>query len=279
MSNPVDRRRFLHHVASALPLLHAAPLIAMAMDDKPEVKAAPARFAALQLRTAVDLEQMAAFYRDTLRLPSKMNDAGLRVTAGETTIDFSKIDARPGATDPYYHFAFNIPHNQLEAAKTWLEPRCPLVKRADGGVIFHFEGWNAHAFYFLDPAGNILEFIARHTLENERDDAFSESNILCASEIGVVAPDVVKTADQICEAVKLERYHGGSEQFTAVGDEQGLFIVVRTGRAWFSSNRKAEVFDAEAVLRSDTATARLQLPDSRFEASHFPSSGGPAQPK
>ena len=120
--------------------------------------------------------------------------------------------------------------------------------------------------YFLDPAGNILEFIARHTLKNEApaDRAFSEHDILCASEIGIVAPDVVETADQLCEAVKIERYHGGDENFTAAGDEHGLFIVVKTGRRWFSSDRAAAVFAGEVTVRGEHPTARTRLPTSEF---------------
>ena len=249
-----------------IPALHAAPLLAMPIEDPPSVNKSTARFARLRLHTAVDLKAMAAFYRDTLRLPVAAQEQSLLVTAGETTIDFSKVAAREGATDPYYHFAFNIPHNQLDAAKAWLEPRCPLVKLGNGEHIIHFQHWNAHAFYFLDPAGNILEFIARHTLKNEREGVFSEKNILCASETGVVAPDVVKAADQLCKAAKLDRYRPGDENFTAVGDEHGLFIVVRTGRRWFSSDRAAEVFESGASVRGE-GTKNHHLGDSRFAVS------------
>ncbi len=118
--------------------------------------------------------------------------------------------------------------------------------------------------YFLDPAGNILEFIARHTLKNDAPGDFTAKDILCASEIGIVSPDVVATADQLCDAAKIGRYHGGSEDFTAVGDEHGLFIVVKTGRKWFSSDRAAEVFAGEVTVRGANPPERLRLPSSAF---------------
>ena len=265
MNPRTDRRSFLRRAAALIPALHAAHLLAMTKDDPPQPSVSGARFARLGLRSAVDLETMAAFYREVLRLAVDVKGQALIVTAGETIIEFAKNEPREGATNPYYHFAFNIPHNQLDSARAWLEPRCSLLKLGNGEFIANFQNWNAHAFYFLDPAGNILEFIARHTLKNEREGDFSEKNILCASEIGVVAPDVVKAADTVCESAKLERYRGGSDQFTAVGDENGLFIVVKTGRAWFSSTRKAEVFEAHAEVRG--AIEPLRLDDCAFVAS------------
>jgi len=264
MCSAFDRRSFLCRAAALVPIMHARPLFAMTMDDTPTPGPGPARFARLGLRTAIDLEKMAVFYQQTMDLPAEIRDGSLRVNAGETSIEFTPA---AGDAKPYYHFAFNIPHNKLDTAMKWLEPRCALVKLGNGGYVAHFESWNAHAVYFLDPAGNILEFIARHTLKNDAPGDFSPKDILCASEIGVVAPDVVKASDQLCAGANLKRYRPGDENFTAVGDEHGLFIVVRAGRRWFSSDRAAEVFEADAMVRTGAMIAPLQLPDSRFSAS------------
>jgi catechol-2,3-dioxygenase len=256
-----NRRSFLSRAAAMLPLLHAAPLFAMRPDASPE--SSVDRFARLRLKTGAPMDDLARFYGDTLRLPVERKDNAMIVTAGGTLIEFAPAE---GTAKPYYHFAFNIPHNKLDAAVKWMDGRAALVKRNDGdGVIFHFPNWDAHAIYFLDPAGNILEFIARHTLKNDAPGDFSETDVLCASEIGVVAPDVVSAADQLCGAVKLERYRGGDENFTAVGDEHGLFIVVKTRRKWFSSDRAAEVFEAEAVVRAEEELDSLRLVASQFK--------------
>lgn len=265
MADSLDRRSFLCRAAAMLPIMHAAPLLNLRQDAPAMPPSTPAPcldfFARLRLRTAADMEAMARFYREALRLPVENKSGTLEISAGNTIIEFTSTPHRDDRTDPYYHFAFNIPHNKLDAAMNWLQPRCPLIKRGDGSVVFHFQAWDAHAFYFLDPAGNILEFIARHTLKNDapphRD--FTEKDILSASEIGVVAPDVVSAADQLCKVTKQQRYHGGDGNFTAVGDEHGLFIVVKTGRRWFSSDRAAEVFECEANVRGDHAAAPIQL--------------------
>src|SRR5262245_33083059 len=130
MSSAYDRRSFLRRAAALVPIMHAGPLFAMTLDDKSSPAAGPARFARLRLRTAIDLDTMAACYRQTLDLPAEIRDGSLRVTAGETSIAFTPA---AGDVKPYYHFAFNVPHNKLDAAMKWLEPRCPLVKLGNGG--------------------------------------------------------------------------------------------------------------------------------------------------
>jgi catechol-2,3-dioxygenase len=271
-----DRREFLVRAAAVIPLMHLG-----GMSPAPPAPPHPgssartahmqrARFARLRLRCA-DTEELLRFYRDTLELTVERaaNDA-IEVRFGETVIEFTKSD---DGSQPYYHFALNIPHNTLDTAVIWMRHRCPLVQRADGSVIFHFESWNAHAIYFIDPAGNIVEFIARHTLSSDpryvgTPTWFDSSHMLCASEIGVVAPDVASAAAKLKTGLDLPTYHGSSEEFHAVGDEHGLFIVVKTGRRWFSSDRAAEVFPAEAVVRSDTPpTEPLELAGSMFRVS------------
>jgi len=242
---------------------------AMAHTPTTSQPAAGARFSRLLLLTQ-PLADMARFYRETLGLPVRELETNhVGVTAGDTVIEFSQSKDN---TQPYYHFAFNIPHNKIEAAIKWMDGRASLIKRADGEAIFHFPSWDADAIYFLDPAGNIVEFIARHTLKNDAPGDFTVKDILYASEIGVVAPDVPQAARTIRDSLALSNYKGESDAFTAVGDEHGLFIVVKTGRKWFNSDREAEVFDALATLGRSNAMQAINLADSRFTiAPRYPS--------
>lgn len=137
------------------------------------------------------------------------------------------------------HFAFNIPENQFAAAKQWLQERTPLWRNTDGGDEFFFEAWNAHAMYFHDPDGNILELIARHTLPSANNQPFSQTSILNISEIGIVTDDVPAQVAAIEARIGAPVYCGpGSDSFTPVGDEEGLFIVVKRGRMWFGDRGK-----------------------------------------
>lgn len=157
--------------------------------------------------------------------------------AGASRLTFTRTNNEHGGIA---HFAFNIPENQFAAAKQWLQERTPLWRNTDGGDEFFFEAWNAHALYFNDPDGNILELIARHTLPSASDQPFSGQSILNISEIGVVTDDVRAQVAAIAARIGAAVYCGpGSESFTPVGDEEGLFIVVKRGRLWFGDRGKA----------------------------------------
>jgi catechol-2,3-dioxygenase len=185
----------------------------------------------LTVQTAA-LEPQSTYYGAVLGLPVlEHSPSQIAFQAGETRLVFEKA---ADSANKRYHFAFNIPENQLDLAKTWILERAPLLKSGDGADTFHSQGWNSDGVYFCDPAGNILEFIARHTLDNARAGEFTNRNILSVSEIGLATENVQALAAQLCENLGLTVYDGaGSETFTAVGDENGLLIIVRQGRQWY----------------------------------------------
>jgi len=187
---------------------------------------------------AADLKALKKFYTETLELPvSEGAEGEVTVQSGQSTIVFRQ--AKPGWTGAY-HFAFNLPENRFAEAKTWIEERVSLIADKNGQTEFNFESWNAHSVYFYDPAGNVLEFIARHSLPNAIDGPFTPAGILSVSEIGVTTDNVPSSVDRLHRDYGLETYDGaGSEEFTAVGDEEGLLIVVRVGRIWFPDTGKA----------------------------------------
>jgi catechol 2,3-dioxygenase-like lactoylglutathione lyase family enzyme len=179
-----------------------------------------------------DLSGQQYFYGEVLQLPVSMGGSGntIEVQAGLTRLVFRQA---PPKWAGVYHFAFNIPENQYEEARDWLTRRVALIADNEGRTEFHFENWNADAFYFYDQAGNILEFIARHTLDNASDMPFSSHSILSVSEIGVGTHDVPSMVEALQGQHGITPYGGEpGEEFAAVGDEEGLFIVVRLGRIW-----------------------------------------------
>jgi catechol-2,3-dioxygenase len=182
----------------------------------------------LRLKTA-DLSGQRAFYADTLHLPLVAETADLlTIGAGHTRLIFERSD-----TAPRYHFAFNVPENQLEAARQWLKERVSLIS-LNGKDVFDFASWKAHSVYFYDAAGNVLECIARHRLPNASDRPFDAANLLNISEIGIAAADVRATVGKLMDDLGLPVFDGaGSDSFTALGDDSGLFIVVKQGRVWY----------------------------------------------
>ena len=185
-----------------------------------------------------DLSGQQFFYGEVLQLPVSVGPTGntIEIQAGETRLVFRQA---PPKWTGVYHFAFNIPENQFEEGRNWIMERVGLASDESGRTEFHFDNWNADALYFYDQAGNILEFIARHTLQNASELPFSSHSLLCVSEIGVGTPDVPGLVEGLQAQHGLQPYgEPHTDEFTAVGDENGLFIVVRPGRNWMPDTGK-----------------------------------------
>ena len=193
----------------------------------------------------IELEKTADFYGSTLGLPVRKEGEKVVVSGGSTEIIFE-----PAKQKSIYHFAFNIPENKIESALEWTKKRTQVVNK--GREIFHFESWNAHALYFFDPAGNIVEFIARHTLANSTKGSFSIKEVLYASELGMVVEDVPRAVADIDKNLGMKPYKGTSDQFAAIGDEHALLILVKKGRLWFGTDDlPATPFPATAQITGE----------------------------
>lgn len=186
----------------------------------------------LELLSA-DLEAQKDFYANVLDLPVRRDSFILEVKAGKTVMLFTESPEFDGA----YHFAFNIPENQLDSAKRWIESRVPLLRDENGKDEFHSENWNSSSVYFKDAAGNVLEFIARHNLKNSVNTEFEGKQILNVSEIGLPSEDVVGLADEICKRLDVSVFRQEpNESFTPVGDDNGLLIIPIKDRIWIPNS-------------------------------------------
>ncbi len=212
------------------------------------------KFTHVELQTT-QLSAMRDFYAEHLGIPL--------VEADETTFTLqlhqTQIRFQNGETSPY-HVAFNIPQNQFAEGKAWLESRVPLVDILGKDEI-HFTAWNAHSVYFYDPAGNIMELIARHDLDNDTNEPFSGKSLLSVSEIGIATDDVRGFVNDLQSAFDVPVYDGeGSDIFSAVGNPDGLLIIVPKGRIWFpETGIPAEccpmkiMFDQDKLISYDDA--------------------------
>src|SRR5678815_5266690 len=129
------------------------------------------------------------FYKNVLDLPvTDDSDAHFTIRAGLSKLIFEKTE--DPLSYPNYHFAFNIPSNRIQEAHDWLKEKTELLWIEDyQSYITDFRGWNAHSVYFLDPAGNIGELIARADLNDIINEPFSSKHIRNVSEIGLVFPE------------------------------------------------------------------------------------------
>jgi catechol-2,3-dioxygenase len=179
---------------------------------------------------AKDLQAQRDYYSKILDLPVDLSAEKLEVTVDKTLLVFTQASTDFNGA---YHFAFNIPENQFHASKEWLGRRTPVLHDNSGKEEFESESWNSQSIYFADAAGNILEFIARHNLKNAVDGEFDGSQILNMSEIGLPSEDVIVFANEICTRLGLSVFkQEPAETFTAVGDDNGLFILPVKDRIW-----------------------------------------------
>ena len=192
------------------------------------------------------MEELRRFYGKTLRLAVSDTANDVTVTTGLSAIQFTQ--AAP-STQPFYHFAWNIPENQFAQAKEWLSKRTPLlIDSSTKKDEVHFASWNAHAVYFRDPAGNIGELIARHSLKNGVNTPFTEQSLLCVSEIGMVTSDVKTISTDLARKLDWPKTSG---ELSFVGDGMGYLIVAPTGRPWLPDRiQKAIVASVEVRVNT-----------------------------
>ncbi len=211
-----------------------------------------------------NIDSMREFYTNGLGLPLvREDDQGFTLQAGSTRLTFSHTE---NGSAPKQHFAFNIPPNLFHEAKAWLAERTELVRGKEGQVEFDFSNWNALGMYFLDPAGNIGELIARDMLPEAETSRFTAANILSVSEIGIPVPNVPETVELLRQVAGLEPYRGETETFAAVGDENGLLIVVQRGREWYpKTGVTAEFLQMEIRIESGEQTFLLRLEETGLD--------------
>lgn len=191
------------------------------------------RIKALTLEAA-NLRPLYEFYAGDLAFPLVRRTAdALALQVGSTSLTFRRAD-----TAASYHFAFNVHPSRFERARAAFAAITPLIHGVDNQEIFDFRSWDARACYFYDPAGNIVEIIARRELSAVA--VPPDPALLSISEIGLVADDVPALAARITRELGAAVYRESlGETFAALGDAEGLLILAQRGRIWYPDTGKA----------------------------------------
>jgi catechol-2,3-dioxygenase len=206
----------------------------------------------LILQTSM-LKELTAFYKTGMCLPAdSKNENETIITAGSTELVFKQVSA----ADPFYHIAINIPANKIEEAKIWLTSRVELIWMDEyNSDIADFVNWHAKSVYFFDPAGNIVELIARFDLDNKTDETFSSSQFLSVSEVGLVIKEneFDKSVTSLKKQYQLSYFAKQlpMPHFRAIGDAEGLFIVVPENRNWFPTIKASGIFPIEVQFENN----------------------------
>lgn len=223
------------------------------MDDHahPDVGDRTARIRRIRLQTG-RLSMLRDYYAGVWGVQTVAEAAdSIEFQFGASVVQF--VPAAAGAR-PYYHFAIDVPANQFDQAKRWLTARGELLRDPDTGVDeFHFETWDARSAYVHDPAGNIVELIARRTRNRIMPGPFGPHMLLNISEIGVVVDEQQRDSARLAAALRLPRYHD-SAMF--LGDDRGLLVVVARDYAWYPQRtRCAERFALTVELAGDAGSS------------------------
>ena len=257
----------LHGLSRRLFMAHVCAAAAGCVMQTPKKKSpSQVHIRALRLQTSQPIAVMRTFYAERLGFEvEEESERSLTLRTGPApgriTFDFVEGVAA------HYHFAFNIPQNQIISAYEWQKQRTEFIlppeELNDEGMpraVVAFRHWNAHSLFFWDPAMNAVEYIARHDLKNDRDGEFSLDNILAISEIGLIVDDVPAIAAYIKEALGAATYVGHSDEFHPVGDQNGLLLVFKRGRKQaFGQGRDRDMYPTEVRLKGDEAK-RVKLP-------------------
>jgi len=209
-----------------------------------------------------NIKETETFYSEILglKLVNKHQNS-ISFKAGQSKLTFIKSDN----INPKYHFAFNIPNNKLEEAILWAKSRLSLIENDENGIIANFESWNANAIYFYDNNNNIVEFIARFDLDNSTEKPFDISVIESISEIGIVTDKPLNLAETLIESYNLVYFNKSikSEKFAALGNDNGLFIIVETNRKWYPTEQKAEKYFSRIKIEVDSLVKEFKLNEIR----------------
>ncbi|OPB95663.1 VOC family protein [Elizabethkingia occulta] len=191
----------------------------------------------LQTNNLVETEK---FYSETLQLEMiTKTESSVSFRVGDSVLTFEQNDREEKFK---YHFAFNIPANQLEEAIIWTNNKIELIRNPESHLITNFDNWKAQAIYFYDNNGNLAEFIGRADLDNNSDTEFSSKSILNISEIGIVTDNPMDLARQLTQQKGIDYFAKGpkTEDFVVLGNDNGLLIIVSPDRNWYPTENKAK---------------------------------------
>jgi len=179
--------------------------------------------------TVGKLDAAAAFFRDVLKMPVAEQVDRVTVTAG-----FSRLVITPGEQfDGVHHLAFGVSPHDFDDARIWLKQRVDLIAAGDSEVVQGPPGWDSRSVYFLGPEDILLEFIARESDSGlpPRDGVIPLP--FSISEIGISVPDTMAAVAELTKVLRLPIFPPQEADFAAVGDHDGLLIVVDQDRTWF----------------------------------------------
>ncbi|WP_430786594.1 VOC family protein [Virgibacillus flavescens] len=201
------------------------------------------------------LNQLKEFYIDHLGFIELTSDEkSFKIKIGQSVLEFIQND---DLEKPFYHFAFNIPTDIVDSAKEWAKSKVALTTEEDEDEVY-FTNSKAQSFYFLDPAGNIVEFISRKEVSPASEAPhFTTDHLLNISEINLTTNNVISIGNQLINFGIPARDNESldSDFLNFMGEkEDGAFLLLGPkGRRWIFSDADSEVFPLSIHIQLQTS--------------------------
>lgn len=158
-----------------------------------------------------------------------LNTDSSSIQVGET-----KLTLKKNQNGALYQFSINIPENQIENAYDWIKKNTSskiIVSSETGAEIIHKPKFNAHAIYFRDPAGNIVELIARHDLKNSFPGTFEPASMLQKiSDVTIITRSLKSSANILSNTLGLQELPGTTNAYKPLGGLNGLITLMVPGK-------------------------------------------------
>lgn len=191
------------------------------------------------------LKQLRGFYGNVLEIPiEESTEEFFQISIGTSTLIFRHTELHTS-----YHFAINIPGNQFTLAKHWAKERVVLNREASVDEIYYAR-FEADAFYFEDPAGNVIELIARRSVDKWSD--FSIESFLSLSEVSITTPSVEEVGEKLQEiGIPISgHFQIEPDELNFLGKKDTFILLVPPRRRWYFSKRMSETSPLEIVLEN-----------------------------
>ncbi|MEC5425253.1 hypothetical protein QGM71_17345 [Virgibacillus sp. C22-A2] len=190
------------------------------------------------------LKPMKRFYANVLELD--ITDSGseyFTVNVGETDITFQHSE-----TPSFYHFAINTPGNQFIIMKEWIESK--LTLNLSGGVDkIYYQSLGADSIYFEDPAGNLIELIARRN--RDLFGPLTKEAFFDVSEVAVTTPYLSQVGEEL-QDIGVPLRHGTEvepDEANYLGRGDSFVVLVPPAWKWEFAKRKTETHPLEITFQ------------------------------
>ncbi|MGD6834669.1 VOC family protein [Sutcliffiella halmapala] len=186
------------------------------------------------------LEEMKIFYHEVMELPLLEDfEDYFTVRAGSTRLTFIHSEKKP-----FYHAAFRTDMEHFHYMYRKLEKLGVLLENEQGETSMF---WKGKQLYFHDPEGNIMEILERPNPATNPLIGFYD-----IGEIGLPAPDLSEM-DQFLSPLPNE-FPSINSTFRFFGGNGGVFVLAKTGRSWYPTQKSAYISPVTVEVASEVAS-------------------------